>query len=54
MEKQLTVKDVVCGMDVKPTETTLQFAHKGIVYYFCSNACKDSFVNDPEKYAQLH
>ena len=43
-------KDVVCGMGLEPTEETLQFAHKGAIYYFCNAACKDQFVSDPEKY----
>jgi len=43
-------KDVVCGMDLEPTEATLQVAHKGKIYYFCSTACKSQFVKDPEKY----
>ncbi|QQR54576.1 YHS domain-containing protein [Candidatus Peregrinibacteria bacterium] len=44
------VKDVVCGMELTPTEDTLQVAHKGCIYYFCSTACNDQFVTDPEKY----
>ncbi len=44
------LKDVVCSMKIEPTEDTLQFAHKGKIYYFCSAACKDQFVSDPEKY----
>jgi len=45
-----TVKDAVCGMELEPIETTLQVAHKGTIYYFCSTACKDQFVTDPQKY----
>ncbi len=44
------VKDVVCGMELEPTEDTLQVAHKGTIYYFCGTACKDQFVSAPEKY----
>ncbi len=43
-------KDVVCGMEIEPTENTLQFAYKGKIYYFCSAECKDQFVADPEKH----
>lgn len=43
-------KDVVCGMELKPTEETLQVAHKGTIHYFCSTECKEQFVTDPEKY----
>ncbi|QQR54564.1 YHS domain-containing protein [Candidatus Peregrinibacteria bacterium] len=44
------VKDVVCGMELTPTEDTLQVAHKGSIYYFCNAACKDQFAADPGKY----
>ena len=44
------VKDVVCGMEIEPTENTLQVAHKGKIYYFCSEECKSKFITDPQKY----
>jgi Cu+-exporting ATPase len=46
----VAVIDLVCGMDLDPTETKLHVEHKGEVYYFCTTTCKNHFVNDPEKY----
>ncbi len=42
-------KDIVCGMDVKEdTEyTTLHGAKK---MFFCSHDCRQSFINEPDKY----
>ena len=45
-----TTKDLVCGMEIEPTEDTLQVAHKGKIYYFCNVECKERFVTNPEKY----
>jgi len=41
--------DPVCNMNVKgiQADTTL---HNGQVYGFCSDACKKSFKENPEKY----
>ena len=44
------VKDAVCGMEIQPTETTPQFAHKGNIYYFCNDSCKEKFVANPQQY----
>lgn len=43
-------KDMVCGMTIEPTEETLQHAHKGKIYYFCNEGCKNQFIADPDKY----
>lgn len=42
-------KDFICNMKVTPdfTDTCL---HKGKVYAFCSGSCKESFLENPEKY----
>ncbi len=42
--------DVVCGMELDPTQTQLLVEYGGEVYYFCSPTCKNHFVNDSEKY----
>ncbi len=44
------VIDMVCGMELDPTETKIQVEHKGETYYFCNMSCKNHFVNNPEKY----
>jgi len=46
-----TVKDVVCGMDIDPNTADSQMEHQGKTYHFCSSACHDKFMAEPEKYA---
>lgn len=41
--------DFVCGMEVTP-EFVDTCHYKGKVYAFCSESCKESFLEDPEKY----
>jgi YHS domain-containing protein len=45
-----TVKDLVCGMDIRPETAAGKSEYKGKTYYFCSPGCKRSFDKDPEKY----
>lgn len=42
--------DVVCGMELDPTQARLHSEYKGSVYYFCSLVCQSHFADDPEKY----
>ncbi|MEW5976351.1 MAG: alpha-glucan family phosphorylase [Acidobacteriota bacterium] len=42
-------KDPVCGMTVLP-ESGLSTVHNGQTIYFCSEYCKDQFLQQPEKY----
>ena len=46
-----TVKDVVCGMDIGPNTASTRMGYEEKTYYFCSNACHDKFVAEPQKYA---
>jgi YHS domain-containing protein len=42
-------KDLVCGM--RPAEGEgVDFIHKGIKYFFCSDHCRQRFEKDPEAY----
>ena len=50
IEAEVSVLDVICGMELDPKRTKLHVEHKGEVYYFCSMTCKNHFVHDPEKY----
>lgn len=43
-------KDVVCGMTVNEKNVKFKSNYKGTVYYFCSEQCKKSFENNPERY----
>ena len=43
-------KDPVCGMMVDTRAAAAEFSYDGTEYYFCSTACRDAFVADPETY----
>ena len=45
-----TVKDPVCGMEIRPEEAAASEVHDGRTFYFCSHACHDAFVRDPHRY----
>lgn len=47
-----TVHDVVCGMDIDPTQAAGTSEYQGQTYYFCSLGCKRQFDRDPERYVQ--
>jgi YHS domain-containing protein len=40
----------VCGMPVEITAETPKSSYDGETYYFCSEACKQSFDREPAKY----
>jgi Cu+-exporting ATPase len=44
--------DVVCGMEVDPTDAPAETEHDGKIYYFCSTDCLEEFAEDPAAYAQ--
>jgi P-type Cu+ transporter len=50
-EGMAMVKDVVCGMEVDPKTAAAQTTYQGQTYYFCSKACHDQFMAEPQKYA---
>jgi len=43
--------DPVCNMDVEHTDETPQSEYEGETYFFCCEACKEAFDQEPEKYA---
>ena len=43
-------KDPVCGMMIDPDDAVASAEHDGETYYFCSEACHDTFVADPAAY----
>lgn len=43
-------KDPVCGMKIDERQTKHKISYKGKTYYFCSQRCKNSFNENPEKY----
>lgn len=46
------IKDPVCGMRMTPEEAAYVSEYQGVVYQFCSEACKTKFDQDPARYAQ--
>lgn len=47
-----TVKDPVCGMEMKMEDAATKSNYKGKTYYFCEESCKTKFDKNPEKYAK--
>jgi Cu+-exporting ATPase len=45
-----TVKDPVCGMQIRTEDAAASEAHDGRTFYFCSQSCHDAFVADPHRY----
>ncbi len=44
--------DPVCGMEVKEDEAAATSTYQGKTYYFCSQACKADFDENPEEYIE--
>ena len=42
--------DPVCGMTMDTQGNALTASHRGQTYYFCSGACRESFLANPEAY----
>jgi len=40
----------VCGMKIENLEKAVKLEHKGKTLFFMSEACKEAFVKEPEKY----
>ncbi|MEP3073842.1 heavy metal translocating P-type ATPase [Maricaulis sp.] len=45
-----TVKDPVCGMDVRIDAGKPSFERRGETWHFCSQSCHDKFAADPDHY----
>ena len=43
-------KDPVCGMDVEPEKAGARAEHRGTLYFFCCDGCRDLFRADPGRY----
>ncbi len=46
------IKDLVCGMRMRLEDAVHISAHEGVVYRFCSEACKRKFDQDPSRFVQ--
>lgn len=45
-----TVRDPVCGMEIRPEDAAASEEHDERTFYFCSHACHETFVADPHRY----
>jgi len=45
-----TAVDPVCGMKVDPQSSDIMSTYGKNDYYFCANACRKAFDDNPEKY----
>jgi Cu+-exporting ATPase len=44
------VIDPVCGMRIDPEDAVAEVEREGTTYFFCSEACRDVFVADPDQF----
>ncbi len=49
----MRVKDPVCGMEIEAEQAAKKTEHNGKTVYFCSDACHEKFMEDPEKYTEV-
>jgi YHS domain-containing protein len=42
--------DPVCAMKVNPGQTEHRYTYKNHIYFFCADACRNTFRAEPEKY----
>lgn len=47
-----TATDPVCSKDLRRADAATAIDHHGIVYFFCSVACRDAFAADPDSFAE--
>ena len=43
-------RDPVCGTEVDPEGAPARAVHRGVVYFFCTAACRIEFESDPRRY----
>ena len=44
--------DPVCGMEVTKENAACSYELGGKEYHFCNEACKDLFVDSPDRYLE--
>jgi YHS domain-containing protein len=42
--------DPVCGMEVQEIESPATCEYDGVTYFFCSNACRGAFEDNPRQW----
>ncbi len=48
----MKVTDPVCGMTFEPDKAVAKVEYMGTTYYFCTEACRKQFEQDPGRYAE--
>jgi len=49
--EEAAVIDPVCGMEVT-AESEWTAEYEGVTFYFCSEGCRDKFIEEPGKYLE--
>ena len=49
MKAEMPLVDPVCGMEVT-MESEWTAEYEGVTFYFCSEGCRDKFIEEPGKY----
>lgn len=44
--------DPVCKMEISEKDAEATAEYKGKTYYFCSEACKEAFVEHPDRFVK--
>jgi Cu+-exporting ATPase len=52
MDQSSTVRDPVCGMEIKLQNAAATTAYKGETFYFCRVECQEQFNQNPGQYAK--
>ena len=50
MKDEATAVDLVCGMSVDKSIPPYFTEYKGMLFYFCSHACKEQFEGNPRQF----
>jgi YHS domain-containing protein len=48
--KSSTSRDPVCGMDITVADSHYSTTHRGLVFHFCSEQCRERFTENPALY----
>ncbi len=49
-QKDSMVADPVCGMTINRLDAAASFVYEGNTYYFCVPACRDRFLENPQRF----
>ena len=49
-QQETLTTDPVCGMRIRKSLAAAKQEHRGVTYHFCTEKCRESFVDDPDRY----